>query len=93
MTSANGGTFARQHPCDGWVDKLEPTLLTAIICFRTQRHNPKKTISELLQHKKLVFCTESRGNYLVSEFITDSSQYELSNYFLETDTGNQPVTI
>ena len=27
MTSANGGNYARQYPCDGWVDnyKLEPT--------------------------------------------------------------------
>ena len=25
MTSANGGTYAGQYPCDGWVDDLEPT--------------------------------------------------------------------
>ena len=25
MTSANGGTYAGQYPCDGWVENLEPT--------------------------------------------------------------------
>ena len=25
MTSANGGNYAGQYPCDGWVDNLEPT--------------------------------------------------------------------
>ena len=30
MSSANGGTYARQYPCDGWVDNLEPTLLLII---------------------------------------------------------------
>ena len=26
MTSANGGIYAGQYPCDGWVDNLEPTV-------------------------------------------------------------------
>ena len=25
MTSANGGNYAEQYPCDGWIDNLEPT--------------------------------------------------------------------
>ena len=44
MTLANGGTYAGQYPCDGWVDNLEPTLLIAVICFLIQGHNLKKTI-------------------------------------------------
>ena len=40
MTSANGGNYAGQYPCDdcdGWVDNLEPTLLiptmVGVKCF------------------------------------------------------------
>ena len=43
MTSANGGTYARQYPCGGWVDNLEPTLLITIFCFLIQGHNLMKT--------------------------------------------------
>ena len=45
MTSANGGTYTGQYPCDGWVDNLEPTLLVTIIFFLIQGHNLKKTIN------------------------------------------------
>ena len=47
MISANGGTYAGPYPCDGWVDKLKPTLLIAMICFWILQHKPKKTINEL----------------------------------------------
>ena len=39
MTSANGGTYSGEYPCDGWADNLEPTLLKNIICFLIQAHN------------------------------------------------------
>ena len=42
MTTANGGTYARQYPCDGWVDTLEPTL--CVTRFLIQGYNLKKTI-------------------------------------------------
>ena len=32
-TSANGGTYAGQYPCDGWVENLEPTLITITYCI------------------------------------------------------------
>ena len=44
MTLVNGGTYAGQYPCDGWVDNLEPTLLMTVFCFLTQGHSPEKTI-------------------------------------------------
>ena len=44
MAMVNGGTYARQNPCDGWVDNLEPTLLMAVIYFLIEGHNLKKTI-------------------------------------------------
>ena len=47
MTSANGGTYARQYPCDGWVDNLEPTLLVTIIYFLIQAHNLKPLMNYL----------------------------------------------
>ena len=55
MTSANGGTYAGQYPCDGWVDNLESTLFATIICFRNQGHNPKKTIHELPTRQKVSY--------------------------------------
>ena len=55
MTSTNGGTYAGQYTCDGWVDKLEPTLFITIICFRIQRLNPKKTIHELPTRQKVSY--------------------------------------
>ena len=38
MTSAHGRTYARQYPCDGSVDNVEPTRLMPIVCYlsRTQ---------------------------------------------------------
>lgn len=44
MTSANDVTYAGQHPCDGWVDNVEPTLFMTVTCFLFHGHNLKKTI-------------------------------------------------
>ena len=46
MIPANGGTYAGQYPCDGWIDNLEPTLLlvTYVLCFLIHAHNLKKII-------------------------------------------------
>ena len=41
MTLVNGGTYVGIYPCDDWVDNLEPTLLTTVICFLIQGHNVK----------------------------------------------------
>ena len=54
MTSANGGTYAGQYPCDGRVDNLKPTLLIHIIRFLIEGHNLKKTLMNYLQHKTLI---------------------------------------
>ena len=53
MTPANGGTYAGQYPCDGWVDSLEPTLLMTCFGFLIQEHNLKKdmTVIDYLQDK------------------------------------------
>ena len=50
MTSANGGTDAGRYPCDGWVDKLEPTLFTTVICFE---ENHEDSLINDLQEKTL----------------------------------------
>ena len=55
MTSANGGTYAGQYQCFGWVGNLEPTLLITTICFRMQGHNPKKTVNELPTRQKVSY--------------------------------------
>ena len=51
MTSANGGNYAGQYLCDGWVNNLESTLLirvfVPIICFLIQGQDLKKTINSL----------------------------------------------
>ena len=44
MTPSNGGTYAGQYPCDGWVDNLETTLLTTILFSLTQGQHPRKTL-------------------------------------------------
>ena len=57
MTSANGGTYAGQYPCDGWVDSLEPTLLITVILFLIKRHNEENRYDSLvnyLQDKTLI---------------------------------------
>ena len=33
MTPANCETYARQYPCDGWVDTLEPTFMNPYSLF------------------------------------------------------------
>ena len=45
ITSANGGTYAGQYPCNGWVDNLKSTRLITNICFLIQGHNLKETIN------------------------------------------------
>ena len=56
MTSANGVTRdAGQHPCDGYVDNLKPTVSITIIYFLIQGHNLKKTVHSLpTTHKQIV---------------------------------------
>ena len=39
MTPANGGTYAGQYPCDGWVDNLEPTAVVVLSCSVDQQYN------------------------------------------------------
>ena len=75
MAMVNGGTYARQNPCDGWVDNLEPTLLMAVIYFLIEGHNLKKTIHDslinYLRDKSKLFRAESRVNDVFCKFIID----------------------
>ena len=42
MTPANGGTYAGQYPCDGWVDNLETTLLTTCLLYTSPSPRDKR---------------------------------------------------
>ena len=55
MTSANGGTYGGQYPCDDWVDNLETTLSITITCFLIQGHNLSKTASYLRMGQKVSY--------------------------------------
>ena len=44
-TSANGGTYAGQYPCDGWVENLKPAIIVVI-------PNPTQTLPESRKYGK-----------------------------------------
>ena len=91
MTSANNGNYEGQHPCDGWVNYLEPTPWIPIICFMISGTQSVEKRYSITHKTKCKFRTENRVSYFPISFLTGVSII-VSIGSRETDAGDHLAT-
>ena len=61
MTSANGGNYTGQYPCDRWVDNLEPKLLIHLFSeAETPSEENHKLVTSYIKDEKVNYSVVTK---------------------------------